>query len=509
MVSRLQLLGVSAAEESRTYTNRGYTVEDMKNVGETPGWLLQHDRAEGHVESESKEDDDEDGANAKDGRFGPPTAGLNMPLPSAYPAMAGYAKEALKANLKKDEKAKKKIEAARIPGPDEAVRLKEEREKKKYFETPKWLVKRRQQKELARMIELDVGINIMLSSGYPAGRRESLTVLPGMTKHYPNNWYVNRAVLPPGYEVPKEKAGLLRGLFGKKKKQSKNSSDVVIAPSVGRKPITLCSQHATFPSEAKDDDSAVGQVDNNSVFPFLADDGTASVSSVEQGQIPVDLARRGSTSLRSGDDRRASVTDATGRRASVTDDAGRRASVTDATGRRESTSEGTGLLGDVAGRRGSVKDGIGRRGSTREGGRRKSVNPDDATVGSSEVNPHPGTVVSGVGSVSGSVGGNTATSHQTCVVETNGEDMLIASFAGGRSVPKGVYLDRRGSFHVAPGLENFSKYLEEKKDVLKNMKYDQFGRLVTRKDKSTTLMTERKEITAPGLIRVMHTNVSC
>jgi hypothetical protein len=470
MVSRLKLLGVSAAEESRTFTNRGYTVEDMKNVGETPGWLLQFDKVHG-ADGEKKGEDDggSDGPNAKDGRFGPRAPGLSMPLPSAFPEMAGFAKEALKANLKKDEKAKKKIEQNRIPEPDEAVRLKEEKENKKFIETPKWLVKRRKQKELARMIELDVGMNIMLSSGYPAGRRESLAVLPGMSKHYPNSMYVNRAVLPPGYEEPTEQRGLFQGLFGKKKKkkQSKNSSDIVVAPPVGRKPLSSCSQHGHFTCETKDDDSAIGHVDADSVFPFLAEDGAASVATAEEAHLAVPDDVDGDTANK-------------GRRGS--------GSVETGAGRRASASV---ISGDAIpeGRRGSNSD-----------GRRGSVNPDATSVG---VSGSDDVAVVNTGSVVEAVEEK---------AETNSDDMIIASFAGSRSsrVPKDVYLDRRGSFHVAPGLENFSKYLDEKKDAVKNIKYDQFGRVISGSEGKTTRapMTERREIKAAGLIRVMHTNVS-
>ena len=468
MVSRLQLLGISAAEESRVYTNRGYSIEDMKSIGNTPGWLLQHDKrgpADTTAEAKAMEEEEQDRldvSNVSDGRFGPRTAGLNMPLPSAYPSMAGLAKEALKANLKKDEKAKKKIAKKRIPDPAEAVRMKEEEDKKSLFQTPQWLLKRRKKQELAAASEVDVGINIMLNSGYPAGRRQSLGTLPGMSKHYPNSGYVNRARLPAGYQEPKEQQNLFQSLFKKKKKNTKNGAGVLIAPPVGRKPLESCSQFRGITAESKevgDDDSAVGAVSNDSVFPFLAPGGEESIASVASPTTRVGSA--------DGDP-----------------------------SRRQSMS--------LAGSSAVSVDGGGASGT-----RRSSVKPDDSASESKEARR------GSVGSVAGStITGRPSTRHSERIDAplddgAKPEELVMATFAGRHSrVPKGVYLERRGSFTVAPGLESFSTYLEDKKDSIRSIKYDEFGRVLGKgKRAESTAVMPRREIKATGLIRVMHTNV--
>jgi hypothetical protein len=515
LVSSLEFLGMPVAEECRVYTSKGYGVEDMKEIGKVPLWLQQHEKINSsmglgltsdsvHLEGKAEAEAAGTGTGTtgarvedllRDGRYGPRYEGLDMKLPVNYPTTAGLAQEALQNNLKKDQKSKEKIKKNRIPTASEVLAQKNLEEKRIWIPTPKWLQQRQRRREKRRQIEVEVGMNLMLSSGYSASRRESLLTLPGMIPHYPNPSYDIPARLPINYTPPEEEKRYLTRLFGmkKKKQQQKQGLKIQISEAVGRKPVEYSSQYQLYLQSLKEEElKKLKQREEEEKLLLRQQQGEEEAEEKEGGQGEVGM----------GGDSIASV-GATPPGDSVS-----------ALGSISGPGSITGSAAGSGARRGS---GAGSTVGSRAAGGGGSVTAESAGVGG---------------------GGDDQSVNTLMTKKTNNTSPLLAPLLdlapAGQSVTlklasyapenqtlfnskasRSVFLDRRGSYLVAPGLESFSKYLEEKKNPLKMIKFDEYGRPIRQqgshqgkgKDEQETI-TPRKEIKAAGLIRVMNTNVS-
>jgi hypothetical protein len=494
LVSRLEFLGVPVAEECRVYTTRGYSLDDLKEIGQVPLWLQQHEKIGGtslsspvgvtpdqvHLTEGDKED------LLRDGRYGPRADGLDMTLPVNYPSSAGLAIDALGNNLKKDRKAKEIIEKNRVPSVAEVLIKKEAAEKRVWIPTPKWIQERQRRKEKRKQIEVEVGMNLMLTSGYPASRRQSLVTLPGMTSHYPNPSYEMPAKLPPQF-VPKPIPQKFLGNFFSKKK---NKLEIQISESVGRKPLELSSQYQSYLKSLKEEEKKKLQQKEEE------DRLIALLENPELGEEKEGKSGEGAAASLSGVE-----------------------------------SEIGSMVGSIEP---SQDNGQDQERSLRSLGaaedqslntlKTKQTNKSSQPVASSlALSLQSKKTAAAPSSISASLTGSVV-----AVTKKREEDSLaLASFAEERkqtsslfATSKDIYLERRGSFLVAPGLESFSKHLEEKKNPLKKVQFDDYGRSLSSLKRSVSVggtvtmtqqgetITPRKVIQAPGLIRVMNTNVS-
>ena len=242
----LKLLGYPNPKELREHTSKGQTAQSLLAWGNAPQWVSEKveeataKREAERVELEAQSDMGargvpSEGPDVKDGMFGPRFDGLNMKLPGIYPHKAGKRIEAVKDALKKNEKSVRKEKKRRIPTPEEALELYEAKKKKKMFtiRKPSYFRNRDAKKQEAQLLEEEIKLNVLVTSGYPTARRKSMPMLPGMSEHYPNPAYNHGALIPNGYQPKddssiKPKASVLSSIFKKTDKKTYSKTPLLI-----------------------------------------------------------------------------------------------------------------------------------------------------------------------------------------------------------------------------------------------------------------------------------------
>lgn len=243
-ITQLHMTGASSASEIRHFTPRPQLVRHMKTLQERPDWIRSEDAASRfdsrtvddlvmHLRAdiaESRREKDFTSVRpvvcdmVKSGEFGPGVEEFTMPLPPAFPLLAGEAKSALRPALVEYERQLSKLRVEGLPKTLAEVHVPTTGEKLlRTYHAVLRTEEKRNFAMLASALEEEVRLYLLGERCYHAGRRESYIALPGMVPHNPNPLYTEPAVVIPTVDYDFA-PGLLEPSAGK------------VVPPVGRKP---------------------------------------------------------------------------------------------------------------------------------------------------------------------------------------------------------------------------------------------------------------------------------
>ena len=147
--------------------------------------------------------------------FGPDVQKFSMPLPVNYPRKAGRAVNAFVLQLSQYEASKRKLTSERIPTSASELGIEEDEDES--GQTPEFLngdqlTMSQKRKNLIDTVRPHIAVNLMTERAYLATRRNCLPLLPGMEPHYPNPHYQEPAIEHPFSPMKKVERSFLSKL---------------------------------------------------------------------------------------------------------------------------------------------------------------------------------------------------------------------------------------------------------------------------------------------------------